>query len=202
MLHKICASDAKLNDRHLIGRPSAEKYRWKIHWRKHITTTLPFMPTYYTHVTDALHMTGRLTFFSTDEHHDWRAIHSLRVTGISHPSVARLIKQYRWLNEFYLGVTAMCLYMTGQWWYTLPVAANRRRTPQSWVYGKTCPSLLGLFGVVMVLPYPAHTLSIAILMRRGVNVVAPRCLHWRHQRSEVNLGLSQEFGIAAMGGLG
>jgi hypothetical protein len=27
MLHKICASEAKLNDRHLIGRPLAEKYR-------------------------------------------------------------------------------------------------------------------------------------------------------------------------------
>jgi hypothetical protein len=26
MLPKICASEAKLNDRHLIGRPSAEKY--------------------------------------------------------------------------------------------------------------------------------------------------------------------------------
>jgi hypothetical protein len=33
--------------------------------------------------------------------------------------------------------------------YTLPVAANQRRTPPSSVYRKTRPSLLGLFGVVM-----------------------------------------------------
>jgi hypothetical protein len=30
-LHKICASEMKLNDRHLMGRTSAEKYGWQIH---------------------------------------------------------------------------------------------------------------------------------------------------------------------------
>jgi hypothetical protein len=70
-LHKICASEAKLNDRHLIGRPSVEKYRWKIHWKKDVTATLQFTAALLcTHITDALHLTGSSTFFSSDQHHD------------------------------------------------------------------------------------------------------------------------------------
>jgi hypothetical protein len=61
-----------------------------------------------THVTDALHMTGSSTFFSSDLHHDWCATHCLWVTWISPPSAARQIKQYRRQNEFYSGVTAKC----------------------------------------------------------------------------------------------
>jgi hypothetical protein len=102
-----------------------------------------------THVTDVLHMTGSSTFFSSDQLQDWRATHCLRVTVISPPSVARQIKQYRRQNEFYPGVTAKCyiwLAVSG----THSVAANRRRKPRSPVYGKTRPSLLGLFGVMII----------------------------------------------------
>jgi hypothetical protein len=101
-----------------------------------------------THVTDTLHMTGSKTFFSSNQHYDWRATHCLRSTEISLPGAARQIKQLPPTDGILSMHHLQVLYMTGRRRYTLLVAANQRRAPRSLVYGKTRPSLLGLFGVV------------------------------------------------------
>jgi hypothetical protein len=108
MLHKICAK-TKLNDRHLIGRPSAEKVRMIDSLKKaRHSKTIVHSRMLRTHVIDALHMTGSSTFFSSNQHQDWYATHCLRVIGISSPSAAHQIKKYRQQNEFSPGVTAKC----------------------------------------------------------------------------------------------
>jgi hypothetical protein len=78
-----------------------------------------------TRVTDALHMTGSKTFFSSDQHHHWRATHYLQVTGISSPSAAHQIKKLP-LTYGILSVRhRQVLFMTGCQWLGLPVAVNR-----------------------------------------------------------------------------
>jgi hypothetical protein len=140
-LHKICVSEAKLNDMHLIGRPSAEKYEWQIHWRKHVTTTLQFTVACYAH-TSPMHYIWQEAQLSSCQISTMTDVPPIVCESLEYRRLGPLVRSSNTVDRV--------LYMIGRQRYTLPVAANRWQTPRSSVYGKTRSSLLGIFGVVSV----------------------------------------------------
>jgi hypothetical protein len=158
-LHVTCHAigDNKKWTKHVIGKVRMTDSLKKAHYRN--TTVDSRM--LRTQVTDTLQMIGSNTFFLSNQHHDWRATHCLRATGMSLDSAARQIKQLPLTDSFLSGPHRQMLYMTGRRQYTLTVAVNWRRTPRSSMYGKTRMSLLGLFGVVTTfLIYSSLTVKI------------------------------------------